>query len=257
MSLDIERIRDKCAQLRLNGLETEFPHISDMAVKEELSYTAYFERLLDAEITSKDARSKVTMLRMAGLPAVKTIDSFDFKYAGGVSKAQIQELSTMTFVSRAENVILLGPSGVGKTHLAAALGYLGTQNKLKVKFITATDLLMQLNIARRQDKYQDYLKRTIMTPSLLIIDEVGYIPMSEDNGNHFFNVISKRYERGSVIITSNLPFSQWEKIFAGNKALTAATVDRLLHHSHIVNITGESYRLKEKRKSGFMKITTD
>lgn len=179
MSLNIERIRNKCAQLRLHGLETEFPHISDTAVREELSYTEYLERLLDTEITAKDARSKVTMLRLSGLPAVKTLDGFDFKYAGGVSKAQMLELSTMSFVSRAENVILLGPSGVGKTHIAAALGYIGTQNKLKVKFITAADLLMQLDIARRQDKYQDYLKRTIMSPSLLIIDEVGYIPMNE------------------------------------------------------------------------------
>lgn len=257
MSLDIERIRDKCAQLRLHGLETEFPHISEAAVKEELSYTAYLEKLLDTEIAVKDARSKTTMLRMAGLPAVKTLDGFDFKHASGVSKVQMQELSSLTFVSRAENVVFLGPSGVGKTHLAAALGYLGTQNKMKVKFITATDLLMQLDIAKRQDKYNDYLKRNIMNPSILIIDEVGYIPMNEDNGNHFFNVISKRYKKGSVVITSNLPFSQWESIFAGNKALTAATVDRLLHHSHIVNITGESYRLKEKRKSGLMKITTD
>ncbi|ADD67542.1 IstB domain protein ATP-binding protein [Denitrovibrio acetiphilus DSM 12809] len=257
MNLDIDRIRDKCAQLRLHGLETEFPHISEAAVKEELSYTAYLEKLLDTEITVKDTRSKTTMLRMAGLPAVKTLDDFDFKHASGVSKVQMQELSSLTFVPRAENVVFLGPSGVGKTHLAAALGYLGTQHKMKVKFITATDLLMQLDIAKRQDKYQTYLKRNIMNPSILIIDEVGYIPMNEDNGNHFFNVISKRYERSSIVITSNLPFSQWESIFAGNKALTAATVDRLLHHSHIVNITGESYRLKEKRKSGLMKITTD
>jgi len=132
---------------------------------------------------------------------------------------------------------------------------MATQKKIKIKFITAVDLLLQMEIAKHQDRLREYIKRVILTPRLLIIDEVGYVPFSEDNGNHFFDVISKRYEKGSVVVTSNLPFSQWEKIFAGNKALTAATLDRLLHHSHIINITGNSYRLKEKYKSGLVKKT--
>jgi len=149
--------------------------------------------------------------------------------------------------------MLLGPSGMGKTHLAIALGYLAAQAALKVKFISAADLLLQLETAQRQGRYKSFLRRSILGPSLLIVDEIGYLPMTGEQANLFFQVVAKRYEAGSIIITSNLPFGQWGDVFGGNEALVSAMLDRLLHHAHIVQIRGESYRLREKRNAGVLR----
>ena len=149
-----------------------------------------------------------------------------------------------------QNVVLLGPSGVGKSHLAVSLGQLSVQKGLKTRFITAADLMLQLSVAKKQDRLESYLKRSVLGPKLLIIDEIGYLPFGREEANLFFNVIAKRYEQGSVVVTSNLPFSQWSNAFADDTTLTAALLDRLLHHSHIIQISGESYRLKGKRALG-------
>ena len=146
--------------------------------------------------------------------------------------------------------MLLGPSGVGKTHLAIALGYRATQSGIKTRFITAADLMLQLGMASRQERLKEYLSRIVLGPRLLIIDEIGYLPFGRDEANLFFQVVAKRYEKGSMILTSNLPFPQWATAFADDTTLTAAMLDRLLHHAHIVSMSGESYRLKDKRKAG-------
>jgi len=158
----------------------------------------------------------------------------------------------MAFLERKENVILLGPSGTGKTHLAIALGYRATQCGVKVRFISAADLMLQLESAQRQGRYKEVLRRSVLGPRLLIIDEIGYLPFSDTQANLFFQVIAKRYEEGSVILTSNLSFGEWEQAFGGNTALTSAMLDRLLHHAHVIQIRGDSYRLKEKRRSGIL-----
>ena len=145
---------------------------------------------------------------------------------------------------------MLGPSGVGKTHLAIALGYKAIMASTKVRFITAADLMLQLATAHNQGKLKTYLQRVVMSPKLLIIDEIGYLPFGREEANLFFNVVAKRYERGSTLLTSNLPFSQWSKSFADDVTLTAAMLDRLLHHCHVVQISGESYRLKDKKRIG-------
>ena len=148
--------------------------------------------------------------------------------------------------------MLLGPSGVGKTHLALALGYRAVMAGIKVRFITAADLMIQLATANQQGKLKSYLQRGILAPKLLIIDEIGYLPFGRDEANLFFNVIAKRYENGSIVLTSNLPFSQWAGTFADDATLTAAMLDRLLHHCHVAQISGESYRLKNKKKAGVL-----
>lgn len=147
-------------------------------------------------------------------------------------------------------MVLLGPSGVGKSHLAIAVAYRAIMAGIKTRFITAADLMLQLSAAHRQERLKEYFSRAVMGPRLLVVDEIGYLPMGRDEANLFFNVVAKRYERGSMILTSNLPFTQWSRTFADDQTLTAAMLDRLLHHAHIVQISGESYRLKDKRKAG-------
>lgn len=149
---------------------------------------------------------------------------------------------------------MLGPSGVGKTHLAIALGYKAIMASTKVRFITAADLMLQLATAHNQGKLKTYLQRVVMSPKLLITDEIGYLPFGREEANLFFNVVAKRYERGSTLLTSNLPFSQWAGAFANDTTLTAAMLDRLLHHCHVIQISGESYRLKDKKKIGIAPI---
>ena len=154
----------------------------------------------------------------------------------------------MEFVKRNENIILLGQSGVGKTHLAIGLAYQAVQKRVKARFITASDLILQMSQAKKEKRYDAFLRQAVMSPALLVIDEIGYFPMSKEDAHHFFQVISRRYERGSTIVTSNLVFSQWSSIFANDKVVTTAILDRLLHHSHVINILGDSYRLKEKKE---------
>lgn len=165
-----------------------------------------------------------------------------------------QEGSYEDFIERHENLVMLGPSGVGRTHLAIALGYKAIMTSIKVRFITAADLMLQLATANNQGKLKTYLQRVVMSPKLLIIDEIGYLPFGREEANLFFNVIAKLYERGSTLLTSNLPFSQWAGAFANDTTLTAAMLDRLLHHCHVIQINGESYRLKNKKKIGIAPI---
>ena len=184
------------------------------------------------------------------MPSIKTLEQFDWSHAGGAPKAQIQELAHLAFVQRAENVVLLGPSGVGKTHVALALAHRAVMAGTKTRFIGAADLMLQLAAAKSQGRLKEYFNRAILGPKLLVVDEIGYLPFGRDEANLFFNVVAKRYEQGSMVLTSNLPFTQWASAFADDQTLTAAMLDRLLHHAHIVQITGESYRLKDKRKAG-------
>lgn len=185
-------------------------------------------------------------------PGIKTLEDYDFEFATGAPRQRLLDLAGMAFLERRENVIFLGPSGTGKTHLAIALGYRATQCGAKVRFISAADLMLHLESAQRQGRYKDVLRRSVLGPRLLIIDEIGYLPFNDTQANLFFQVIAKRYESGSVILTSNLSFGEWELAFGGNTALTSATLDRLLHHAHVIQIRGDSYRLKEKRRAGIL-----
>ncbi len=149
------------------------------------------------------------MLKLATLPVVKTLEQYDFGFASGAPRSQLQELASLAFIERSENIVLLGPSGVGKTHFAIALAYLALMAGIKTRFISAADLMLQLQAAQRQERLNAYFSRVVMGPRLLVIDEIGYLPFGREEANLFFNVIAKRYEKGSLILTSNLPFSQW------------------------------------------------
>ncbi|MGW8338252.1 IS21-like element helper ATPase IstB (plasmid) [Xanthomonas axonopodis pv. khayae] len=252
MQLQHQRIFELCGQLKLEAVAAHYPELASKAVTNQLSFADFLEGLLKNEVTTRQGRSRHMLARVAGFPVIKTLEQFDFTAAHGTSKKAIQELSGLAFVERAENLVLLGPSGVGKTHLAISLGYLATQAGMKTRFVSAADLMVAMIAAQRQDRLADFIRRNVMGPRLLIIDEIGYLPMSRDQANLFFQVVAKRYEKGSMVLTSNLPFGQWDQAFAGDTTLTAALLDRLLHHAHVIQIKGESFRLKDKRKAGII-----
>ncbi|ACC76569.1 IS21-like element helper ATPase IstB [Paraburkholderia caribensis] len=252
MTPQLERLNVLCKQLNLLHLPTQIAHLGQMAAKRELGYLDFLEQALKDEAMARAERMRRMLTRLAGFPAIKTLDEFDFEFALGVPKALVLELGSLAFVERAENVVLLGPSGVGKTHLAVALGYRATQAGFRTRFITAADVLMQLTTALRRNQLEETIKRITKPYKLLIIDEMGYLPMDREQANLLFQVVAKRYETGSLILTSNLPFGQWDQTFADDATLTAALLDRLLHHAHVVPISGDSYRLKEKRQAGMI-----
>ena len=244
------RIAEFCDQLKLIRLSSEWSGLAQDAAKAEASFADFLEKVLECEMFGRDERRRSTLMRLATMPSIKTLDQFDWTHASGAPKAQILELAHLTFVQRAENIVLLGPSGVGKTHIALSFAHRAVMAGHKMRFLTAADLMLQLSIAKSQGRLKEYFNRAILGPKLLVVDEIGYLPFGREEANLFFNVVAKRYEHGSMILTSNLPFTQWATAFADDQTLTAAMLDRLLHHAHIVQITGDSYRLKDKRKAG-------
>ncbi len=250
MNLQHDRITALCTELKLYRVGGDWAAIAQEAARSEASFGDFIEQLLRSEAAARGERQRHTLLTLATLPTIKTLEQFDFAFAAGAPRAQIQELAALTFIARAENIVLLGPSGVGKSHVAIALAYRAVMAGIKTRFITAADLMLQLATAKSQGRLKEYFNRAVIGPRLLVVDEIGYLPFGRDEANLFFNVVAKRYEHASMILTSNLPFTQWASAFADEATLTAALLDRLLHHAHVVQITGESYRLKDKRKAG-------
>lgn len=253
MNLQHDRIANLCSMLKLERIASEWPALAQRAAQQEASLGDFLEQVLVEENNARLERQRSALLKMATLPSIKTLEQYDFGFASGAPRSQIQELAALSFIERAENVVFLGPSGVGKSHLAQALAYRAVMAGIKTRFITAADLMLQLATAHKQDRLKEYFNRAVVGPRLLVVDEIGYLPFGREEATLFFNVVAKRYERGSIVLTSNLPFSQWSSAFADDQTLTAALLDRLLHHAHIVQIAGESYRLKDKRKAGQVK----
>jgi DNA replication protein DnaC len=237
-----QRLREHLAYL---GLSTAAEHLSaelDRALAEQRSATQVLEALLELEVAETKARRQRGRLRFARYPVHKTLASFDFDSQPGLDRKLVAELSTLRFVEERRNVILLGPPGVGKTHLGIGLGVAATEAGYRTDFTTAADMVHHLQAAHLDGTIL-YKLRTLLSPSVLVIDELGYLPLDQASATWIFQVVSRRADRGSIILTSNRGFGDWNQVFA-DPVVAAAIVDRLLGNASVLNIRGHSYRMR-------------
>lgn len=243
MSTSYERVQSHLLELKLNRTSVLLDNYLEKSIKEKIPLVDSLDFLLKEEIEYKNDTSLKVRTKVAGFPYLKTFEQFDFKFQPSIDQTTINELRTMRFVHQMENVILLGPPGVGKTHLSISLGLEAIRNKFSTYYLNCHDLITSLNQAQFENKLNDRIKN-LCKYKLLVIDEVGYLPIDKQGANLFFQLISKRYEKGSIILSSNKSYNQWDEIFGD---ASAAILDRLLHHSTTVNIKGESYRIKDRK----------
>lgn len=241
---ELEAVRQNLIFLRLRRMAEIYEAEAKRAAKIKSSYTAYLNRLVEEEVLAKTERSVNTRVNKARFPALKTIESFDFSFQPSISEVLVKELASLAFVQAAENIILLGPPGVGKTHLAVGLGFKACAARKKVLCASALTLMDDLLAAVVSHTLAIRLE-ILSRLDLLIIDELGYLPMDKQRANLFFQLVCQRYEKGSIVVTSNKTFNQWGEIF-GDDVIASAILDRLLHHCHIIPIQGASYRIKDK-----------
>jgi DNA replication protein DnaC len=232
--------------LRLPTFLREYDKVARQCAAEQVDYPRYLLRLTELELLDRERRATERRIHQARFPVVKSLDSFDFLAIPSLNKTLVLELARCEFLTRRENVLLLGNSGTGKTHIALALGLAACQRGHRVRFTTAAALVHELMEAR-DEKRLLRLQKLLASCELLIVDELGFVPLSKTGAELLFEVFSQRYERGSTLVTSNLPFQEWTEVL-GSERLTGALLDRLTHHVHILEMNGESYRLKQSKR---------
>lgn len=246
----MDRLHAHLTRLKLVGTRERLDLLLQEGARKELSYLDFLDLVLSEEAASKDAKRTRMGIQIAHFPIQRSLEDYDFELQPGLDRRLIRELETGRFLAHAENLLLLGPPGVGKTHLAIGLGRKVIERGASCLFVSATALVAQLLRGEAEGRLDERLGH-FSKPKLLIIDEMGYLPFERRAAHLLFQLVNRRYERGSLLITSNQPVGAWGEVF-GDPILATAILDRLLHHSHVITIKGESYRLREKRKAGLI-----
>lgn len=242
---DDKLLHEHLEYLRLTSIREHYEPEAKVAAQKQWSHVDYLARLLEGEAALRRDRSIARRIKMARFPVLKSLDEFDWSWPKNINRLQVQNLFRLSFIKEQSNVILVGGVGLGKTHLSIALGHAACLAGHSVLFASAIDIVNTLAAARKTGRVKDELKR-YLRPAVLLVDELGYLPIDKTGADLLFQVISQRYERGSIILTTNRIYKEWPEIFNNDATLTSAVLDRLLHHADTVPIEGKSYRMKDR-----------
>ncbi len=242
--MSLQDTKDRLQKLQMKHATTQLDRLAEAALEQDMTCLEFLDKILRSEIEHRQEKKCASQLKQAGFPYISSLDDFDFQFQRSVTKRQLQSLLDFEWIERAYNVVFLGPPGVGKTHLAVALGIAAVTSGYKVSFVTMAELIKLLKTEEMLRKSRQRLKR-LLASDLAIVDEIGFLPITKQESNMLFQIVAEFYEKKSMIITSNKGFDEWPE-FTGDPVITTAILDRLVHHSDLFSMQGESYRLHHR-----------